>query len=97
LQNCKLFLGGDSGSAHLAAAVRCPMLVLPVPKQCGRHYLPRMETENPGNVSFFPDECWNEPDKAVALATQVAASTLAGKGVTVPGAWKLEQGHLRAA
>lgn len=70
LQNCKLFIGPDSGSAHLATLAPAPhVMVLPHPYST--RYLPRMAAVHP-SVSFFPDACWTHPDKAVELAVQEA-------------------------
>ena len=73
LQNCTLFLGGDSGCAHLAAAVGAKMLVMPVP--VSKRYLSRMELANPGRVDFFPDDFWNDPQKAIDVASAALAVT----------------------
>jgi hypothetical protein len=60
LQNCRLFVGTDSGGAHLASTIGAPMLVFR--KQNGmRDFVPRMQLVNPGRVDFLP-KAWDDPD-----------------------------------
>jgi hypothetical protein len=70
LQNCRLYLGTDSGSSHLASICGPQMLVLPV--QVSKRYLPRMQEANPSRVEFFPDACWDNPELAIQLAVERA-------------------------
>lgn len=48
LQNCRLYLGTDSGASHLAAAVGAKMLVTRTDGSFNRDLRPRMAEANPG-------------------------------------------------
>jgi hypothetical protein len=59
LENCRLFVSTDSGSAHLAATVGARMVVQCVPNS--RCYCQRMRAINPGRVTEIPAEEWGNP------------------------------------
>jgi hypothetical protein len=79
LQNCRLFVGTDSGSAHLAATVGCRMFVQAVPEL--RSFIDaRMAIVNPGRVTGVPDWAWDRPDVFVAAMADQLRSALARNG-----------------
>lgn len=71
LQSCRLFVGSDSGAAHLASTVGAPMLVFR--HQAGRTFVERMAMVNPGRVAFMPD-AWDDPDAIVARMLRILRS-----------------------
>ena len=89
LQNCRLFVGSCSGAAHLAAAVGARMLVFRYDDGQTR-FIDRMETVNPGRVTFMPNG-WEDAvavaERAVGMAqAMVEVTTMADAGrAFVPG------------
>ena len=75
LQNCSLYLGTDSGSAHLAATVGAPMAVLRLVDSRHRDLRPRMEQVNPGRVVSLADDCWDKPQKVIDASLQLLRDT----------------------
>jgi hypothetical protein len=62
LQNCRLFVGTDSGGAHLASLVNgCPMVVMDVPDTV-RHFIPRMQATTDHEITIIGREHWNSPN-----------------------------------
>jgi hypothetical protein len=66
LQNCRLYLGTDTGSAHLAATVGSRMAVLRIDQPHHRDLRPRMEAVNPGRVAMLPPRAWSDPSEVIA-------------------------------
>lgn len=79
LQNCRLYIGTDSGGSHLASTVGCPMLVFREPRNGMRDFVPRMQLVNPGRVEHLADG-WDEPDAVIARALAI----LSGAEMDVP-------------
>lgn len=59
LSNCRMFVGSDSGVAHLAAMMNCPSMILPHP-ECGEHKHTEIKNTHKGfcKVLF---EAWDDP------------------------------------
>lgn len=55
MQNCKLYVGTDTGSSHLAAAVGVPMLIFRETDSGSRDMTGHMARMNPGNVTIVPN------------------------------------------
>lgn len=71
LQNCRCFVGIDSGAAHLASTVGCPMVVQAVPDSRS-FIMGRMAVVNPGKVTEVPETAWDHPEALIAaLAHQL--------------------------
>lgn len=70
LQNCRLYIGTDTGASHLAATVRCPMAVFRTAKGNSRDLFPQMEQRNPGQVTILPPTAWNDPTEVISAATK---------------------------
>jgi hypothetical protein len=66
LQNCRLFIGTDSGGAHLASIANgCPMIVQQVPDPHSgttRCFIPRMVQTSSHQVVHLPPETWDQPE-----------------------------------
>lgn len=69
MQNCRLFISTDTGSAHLASTVGCRQLVIRE-EFFGRDFIPRMEQVNPGKVHRI-EGAWDNPAK-IAVAAMIA-------------------------
>jgi len=89
LQNCRLYIGSDSGGSHLAATVGAPMLVFRLERDDHRNFLPRMALVNPQNVEIVAG--WNDPQAVADRALQI----LSGQSLR-PTATTAE-GHLYVA
>jgi hypothetical protein len=61
LQNCRLYVGTDTGASHLAATVGARMLVFRETRCGSRDLTPRMEEVNPGRVVMVHGG-WTKPD-----------------------------------
>lgn len=69
MQNCRLYIGTDSGASHLASTVGCPMLVFREPANGMRDFVPRMQRINPGRVDYLRGpEPWNDSQIVIARA-----------------------------
>jgi len=64
IQNCRLFLSSDTGGAHLAATVGCPMVVFRETSKSNRDMRPRMREVNP-DIECLPDEAWGDPGMVI--------------------------------
>ncbi len=64
MQKCKLFVGTDSGSSHLAATVQAPMLIFREQAHQSRNLVPRMQEVNRQLIQYLP-EGWYEPDSVI--------------------------------
>ncbi len=62
LQNCRLYVGTDSGNSHLASTVGCEMLLFREEQSGSRNLVPRMEQVNPGRIQLVPDG-WKQPGR----------------------------------
>jgi hypothetical protein len=71
LQTCRLFVGSCSGAAHLASAVGPQMLVFRYDDGQTR-FIDRMETINPGRVTYLPDG-WKDAGIVAARAVEMAS------------------------
>jgi len=72
LQQCRLYIGTDSGGSHLASTVGAPMLVFREPRNGMRDFVPRMARVNPGRVQYLADG-WDKPqDVAEAMLATIA-------------------------
>jgi hypothetical protein len=61
LQSCRLFIGTDSGAAHLASLVNaCPMIVQQCPSG-SRNFIDRMAATTDHPVTMIGREHWNQP------------------------------------
>ena len=60
LQGCSLYIGGDSGGSHLAAAVGAPMLIFRETASRSRDLTSRMAITNPGRVEVMPSKSWDK-------------------------------------
>jgi hypothetical protein len=73
LQNCKVFIGTDSGGAHLSSVANgCPMIVQEVPNTAActtRNFISRMAATTNYPVTHLPADRWNDPD---AFLSEVA-------------------------
>lgn len=67
LLNCRLYIGGDSGNSHLAAAVGSPMLLFREIRGGSRDLTPNMAGFNPGRVEVVRGG-WDDPDRLIARA-----------------------------
>jgi hypothetical protein len=73
LQNCRLFIGTDSGGAHLASAANgCPLVVQEVPEEIarikGRCFIPRMAATTDHPVIHLPAATWHQPAELLSRA-----------------------------
>jgi hypothetical protein len=66
LQNCRLYIGTDSGGSHLAATAGAPMLVFRTDAGGSRDMFQQMEDRNPGRVTVLPMSAWNRPAEVIA-------------------------------
>ncbi len=66
LQNCRLFVGSDTGTAHLAATVGADMLVFREESAQNEDLRHLMSLRNPGRVELMPAGTWERPDRVVA-------------------------------
>jgi hypothetical protein len=66
LQNCRLYVGTDTGTSHLAATIGADMLVFRQEWTRNRDLRPCMEERNPGRVESMPAGSWMEPDLVIA-------------------------------
>jgi FkbM family methyltransferase len=64
MQNCRLYVGSDTGSAHLAAAVGCEMIVFREEASGNRDLRPRMVQANPGKVEIL-NGVWDKPQTII--------------------------------
>lgn len=64
LEGCQLYVGTDSGSSHLAAAVGAPMLVFREEAGGSRDLTTLMEERNPGRVEVVR-HAWEYPDRVI--------------------------------
>ena len=73
IQNCRLYVGTDTGSSHLAAAVgpRRMLLFREELKSTGRDFVDRMRLLTPG-LRLMPPEAWDAPDAVAMLAVSLA-------------------------
>jgi len=67
LQHCRLYIGTDSGSSHLASTVGAKMLVFREPRNGMRDFVPRMKLVNPGNVDYLAAG-WDDPCMVIERA-----------------------------
>jgi len=66
LQQCKLYIGSDTGAAHLAAEAQAPMLVFGLYDQSRDDYRPRMVAVN--HKTTLLDDVWNDPHAVIQAA-----------------------------
>jgi len=71
LQNCRLYVGTDSGSSHLASTVGSRMLIFREQMHGSRDLTPRMKLVNPGRVSVLPGG-WFHPARVAAEMLNLA-------------------------
>lgn len=79
LQSCKVFLGTDSGGAHLASVVNaCPMIVQSVPDTVYqgqivsvRNFIPRMAATTSYPVIEITSDQWDNPDAILSALWKV--------------------------
>lgn len=86
LKNCRLYIGTDTGSSHLAAAVGAPMMIFRTNGGNSRDLIPQMEQRNPGRVSALPLSAWDRPCEVIGAALDALAAggvAPAGKLATV--------------
>lgn len=72
LQNCKLFLGTDSGGAHLAAlCAGCDMVVHETPTMANgeypRRFIARMISSTMKKVTVIPRDEWDSPSAFIKI------------------------------
>ena len=67
LQNCRLYIGTDSGSSHLAATVGCKMLLFRTSKANSRDLFPVMAERN-HDITALPEAAWDKPSEVIAAA-----------------------------
>jgi len=76
MQNCRLFVSSDTGTAHLAAAVGCRQIVFALHNWKHRNMVPNMEAVNNGNVQYVADG-WENPTKVIdAMMQELTATAL---------------------
>lgn len=76
IQNCRLWVSTDTGSAHLASTVGCNMIVIREPF-FGRDFIPRMAAANFGYQTQRLEGAWDEPAaviKAIVEALEAVAA-----------------------
>ena len=75
LQNCKLFIGTDSGGGHLASIANgCPMIVQRVPDALAnttRSWIERMKQTTTHKVVEVPAHDWDDPDTMILEISKV--------------------------
>lgn len=69
LKSCKLYVGTDTGSSHLAATVGTKMLVFRELHPDDQDRLPMMDELNNGNVERLYD-VWNNPEKITKIIVE---------------------------
>jgi hypothetical protein len=68
IQGCRLFIGTDTGVAHLASLVGCPMLLFREEARQYRNYIPRMiRTNHPHPVTML-EHVWDRPEEIIKHA-----------------------------
>lgn len=74
LSNCRLFIGTDSGGAHLASVVgKCPLVVQQVPDPCSgttRCFIGRMRQTTTHGVEWLGPGEWDSPDTMIERALE---------------------------
>lgn len=75
LQNCRLFVGTDSGGAHLASVANsCPMIVQQVPDPASgttRCFIPRMKLTTDHQVIRLGQDQWDWPEVLIEHALRM--------------------------
>jgi hypothetical protein len=66
LQNCRLYIGSDTGTSHLAATIGTPMLVFRQEWTRNRDLRHCMAQRNPGNVEAMPAGTWEQPEAVIS-------------------------------
>lgn len=78
MQNCRLFVGTDSGSSHLAATAQAPMLIFREHATGSRNLVPRMQEVNRQLIQYLPDG-WCDPDGVIdAIVTALRQAVVSG-------------------
>lgn len=85
IQNCRLYVGTDTGVSHLAAAVGAPMLVLRTDAGNSRDITPQMEQRNPGRVDVL-QKSWDRPAEVIAAMLDTLASGITRPAGRIPAA-----------
>lgn len=71
LDNCKLYVGSDTGVSHLAAEIGARMLVFRQEWSRNRDLRGCMEERNPGWVESMPAGTWSDPDAVILRTLQI--------------------------
>lgn len=72
MQNCRLYVGTDTGSSHLAAAVGAPMLVFRETRSGSRDLTGHMAQINPNRVEVLAGG-WEHPERVIGRVSERAA------------------------
>ena len=75
LQNCRLYIGTDSGGSHLAATVGAKMLVFRTDAGGSRDMTEQMRERNPGRVIAAPASAWEQPSELITAAIHIINET----------------------
>lgn len=87
LQSATLFVGSDSGAAHLASTIGTRMLTFR--HHSSRVFVDRMAKVNPGRVEFLP-HAWNDPNAIIARTLEILSgdSDLEVTTDQTPAGWR---------
>lgn len=71
LQSCKVFIGTDSGGAHLAALANgCPMIIQNIQPKF-RNFIDSMRRSTCHPLLVVPYECWDSPQEIIRVLKEI--------------------------
>lgn len=79
LQRCRLYVGTDSGTSHLAAEVGARMLIFRESATGSRDLTGRMAAINPGRVEIMPASAWSDPESVGRRIVEIFKSEEASR------------------
>jgi hypothetical protein len=82
LQNCRLYVGSDSGNSHLASTVGASMLIFREPRNGMRDFVPRMKLVNPDRIEFDA-EGWDNPESVIVRTLETLRASEVPREVAV--------------